>query len=182
MAEKIWNIVVRGLLAQRSIQIEYRAVEATKTKARLVDPYHVANLQGEWYVFACDHRGNELRQFAIPRITKADLTAKAFVVPADFDPEKFLSVTFGKYAHGETTETVRLLFDREVAYWAQERPWHPKQTIKRRRDGKVELTFPTQGLFEVQRWVLAWGHHVRVLAPKELKEMVRKEIRLMAAN
>jgi len=180
--EKIWSTVVRGLLAQRSIQIEYRSPDAAKSKSRLIDPYHVANLQGEWYVFAFDHLSKELRQFAIPRIEKAELTDKTFVIPADFDPEKFLSVTFGKYAHGDTTETVRLLFDREMAYWVQERQWHPKQAIKRRHDGKVELTFPTLGLFEVQRWVLAWGHHVRVLAPKELKDMVRKEIRLMAAK
>ena len=180
--EKIWRTVVRGLLAQRSIQIEYRSPDAAKSKSRLVDPYHVANLQGEWYVFAFDHRSNELRQFAIPRIEKAELTDTKFVVPADFDPEKFLSVTFGRFAHGDKTETVRLLFDREMAYWVLERPWHPNQTVKRRRDGAVELSFPAQGLFEVQRWVLAWGHRVRVLAPTELKDMVGKEIRLMAAN
>ncbi len=180
--EKIWSTVVRGLLAQRSIQIDYRSPDTAKSKARLIDPYHVANLQGEWYVFAFDHRSNELRQFAIPRIEKAELTDKKFVVMADFDPDKFLSVAFGRFAQGETTETVRLLFDREMAYWVLERQWHPKQTVKRRRDGRVELTFPTLGLFEVQRWVLAWGHHVRVLAPKELKDMVREEIRLMAAS
>jgi len=173
---------VRGLLAQRSIQMEYRSPDAAKSKSRLVDPYHVANLQGEWYVFAFDHLSNELRQFAIPRIEKAELTETKFVVLADFDPEKFLSVTFGRFAHGETTETVRLLFDREMAYWVLERPWHPKQALKRRRDGKVELSFPTLALYEVLRWVLAWGHHVRVLAPKELKEMVENEIKLMAAN
>jgi len=180
--EKIWSTVVRGLLTQRSIQIDYRSPDAAKSKARLIDPYHIANLQGEWYVFAFDHRSTELRQFAIPRIEKAELTDKKFIVTADFDPDKFLSVTFGRFAHGETTETIRLLFDREMAYWVLERQWHPKQTVKHRRDGKVELTFPTLGLFEVQRWVLAWGHHVRVFAPKELKDMVRREIRLMAAN
>lgn len=179
--EKIWSTVVRGVLAQRSIQIEYRSPDSAKSKSRLIDPYHVANLQGEWYVFALDHLSNELRQFAIPRIEKTDLSEKSFVIPADFDPEKLLSETFGRYAHGGTTETVRLLFDREIAYWVLERQWHPKQSVKRRRDGKVELTFPTQGHFEVQRWVLAWGHRVHVLAPKELKDMVRREIRLMAA-
>jgi len=180
--EKTWTTIVRGLLAQRSVQIEYRAVDATKTKARLVDPYHVANLQGEWYVFAFDHRGNEIRQFAIPRIEKADLTDKQFVLPANFDPEKFLSVTFGRFAHAGRQATVRLLFDRDAAYWVLERQWHPKQKVKRRRDGKVELSFPTLGFYEVRRWVLAWGHNVRVLAPTELQAMVRKEIRLMAAS
>ena len=119
---------------------------------------------------------------AITRIEKADLTDKQFVLPANFDPEKFLSVTFGRFAHAGRQATVRLLFDRDAAYWVLERQWHPKQKVKRRRDGKVELSFPTLGFYEVRRWVLAWGHNVRVLAPTELQAMVRKEIRLMAAS
>jgi predicted DNA-binding transcriptional regulator YafY len=35
-------------------------------------------------------------------------------------------------------------------------------------------------LFEVQRWVLSWGHWAKVLAPAELTKMVADEIRLMA--
>jgi predicted DNA-binding transcriptional regulator YafY len=52
--------------------------------------------------------------------------------------------------------------------------------VVRRRNGDIELSFPAKGLFEVQRWVLSWGRHVRVLAPTELRENVQEEIRLMA--
>jgi predicted DNA-binding transcriptional regulator YafY len=46
----------------------------------------------------------------------------------------------------------------------------------------VELSFQAAGLFEVSRWVLAWGHSVRVLAPPELRKMVEEEIKLMAKS
>ena len=46
----------------------------------------------------------------------------------------------------------------------------------------MELSFPASGLFEVQRWVLSWGHQVRVLAPKELREDVDRTISLMAGG
>ena len=159
--------------------MKYRSMEAAKTKERKINPYHIASLQGEWYVFAFDHLSGDLRQFAIPRIQDATLTEERFEIPADFDPDKFLSVTFGRFALGEPVETVKLLFDKDVAPWVLERQWSPKQAITRRANGAVELSFRTAGLYEVHRWVLAWGHKVRVLAPKELKDMVRQEIKLM---
>jgi predicted DNA-binding transcriptional regulator YafY len=49
-----------------------------------------------------------------------------------------------------------------------------------RKNGDIELTFPAKGLYEVQRWVLAWGRHVRVLAPQALCGAVEDEIKAMA--
>ena len=183
VAHEIWGVVVRGLLHQRSVHMKYLAMEASKAKQRVIDPYHIANLQGEWYVFALDHLANELRQFAIPRIQAAKLTNDRFEIAADFDPNKFLSVTFGRFAlSGTKAHQVKLLFDRGVALWVLERQWSPQQTLKKRSNGQVELSFPAAGLYEVSRWVLAWGHRVRVLTPPELKEMVRDEIKLMATS
>ena len=100
-------------------------------------------------------------------------------MPADFDPEKLLSATFGRFTSGENIQEVRLLFDKEIAPWVLERQWHPKQKIKKRKNGDIELSFKTAGLFEVFRWVLAWGHYVKVLEPKELKEWVKEEVKLI---
>lgn len=176
----IWAVVVRGLMHQQSVQIKYHAMEA-ETKDRKIDPYHIANLQGEWYVFAHDHSSNELRQFAIPRIQKAELTADRFQIPDDFDPNKYLSVTFGRFAiSSDKPHDVKLVFEKGIAPWVKERQWSAKQTLKERSNGQIELSFPAAGLYEVKRWVMSWGSAVRVLAPKELKAMVHNEIKAMA--
>lgn len=180
---EIWAVVVRGLLHQQSVQVKYLTMETTQAKDRVIDPYHIANLQGEWYVFAHDHASDELRQFAIPRMQSAKLTNDRFQVTADFDPNKFLSVTFGRFAIGGVKpHAVKLVFDADVTPWVIERQWSPQQSVKKRSNGQVELSFPAAGLYEVHRWVLAWGHSVRVLAPKELKDMVRDEIKRMAVK
>lgn len=80
---------------------------------------------------------------------------------------------------------MRLLFSKEAAAGVVDREWHPQQVLKRRRAGELELSFPAKGLVEVQlvevqRWVLAWGHDVKVLEPKALREAVQAEVRLMA--
>ena len=183
--EKIWSTVVAALLAQQTVRIAYRPFESSapkKDKTSEICPYHIANLQGEWYVFAV-HRGHgDIRQFALARIEKATLTKHRFELPPDFDPEELLKSTFGRYVGTDKPQTVKLLFDKDIADWVTERQWHPAQTLKRRRNGDVELTFPTKSLFEVQRWVLSWGRHVRVLAPTELRMAVAAEIQVMCQS
>ena len=179
--EAIWTALVRGLLHQQSVNIVYRRLEAHESGSRTIDPYHIANLQGEWYAFAWCHTRQMVLQFAMSRIEKATPTKKTFVVQPGFDKEKLASGTFARFtpATGDKAQTVSLIFDKTIAPQILEKQWGPGQRVKRRKNGDIELSFQATGLIEVQRWVLAWGHHVRVLAPPELNRMVREEVRLM---
>lgn len=179
----VWQMVVRAVLRQETLSIRYRPFDAEKTepgKMSRINPYHIANLQGEWYVFGVHAGHDDVRQFSMARIEKAVSTGDRFTLPSDFDPEKLLASVFGRFAGGDEVHNVRLLFSKDVARWVTEREYHPQQQIKIRRTGEVELSFPAKGLFEVQRWVLSWGHDVTVLGPKELLEGIQQEILLMA--
>jgi predicted DNA-binding transcriptional regulator YafY len=63
-----------------------------------------------------------------------------------------------------------------------EKPWHPRQKLIRRKGGEVELILQATGLYEVFRWTLGWGRHVKVLAPAELAQMVRDEVKAMSGR
>ena len=178
-----WAAVIRGLCEQRTLKLHYRKATVAASepaKESLFNPYHVANLQGEWYMFGVYAGQTDVRQFAMARIEKLTVTPAVFQVPADFDAEKLLADTFGRFSGQHEAHTVRLLFSKEGAQWVEEREWHPQQVLRRRRTGELEISFPAKGLYEVQRWVLAWGHDVKVLEPKALREAVQAEIRLMA--
>jgi proteasome accessory factor B len=178
-----WMAVIRGLCEQRTLLMCYRTADMTPEEApkeSRVNPLHVANLQGEWYLFGTHEGKTDIRQFSMARIERATVTSSAFQIPAGFNPKNLLADTFGRFAGACKAHTVRLLFSQSAARWVGEREWHPGQMLRRRRTGEVELSFPAKGLYEVQRWILAWGHDVQVLSPKALRDDVRKEIRLMA--
>jgi predicted DNA-binding transcriptional regulator YafY len=37
-------------------------------------------------------------------------------------------------------------------------------------------------LFEIERWILSWGSHAKVLGPAKLKNSIRKHAEAIAAN
>jgi predicted DNA-binding transcriptional regulator YafY len=170
--EEIWLPVIRGLQGKRTLRIRYKSFEADKAKEWNFNPYHLANLRGEWYVFGSSSSHKDILQLAMPRIEGATVTNESFTFPRDFDIKTILATTFGRSALGDNPKTIRLVFDKSVAEWVMEREWHPGQKVRKLKEGRVEMVFKAVGMLEVQRWVLSWGGDVEVVEPKCLKDAV----------
>ena len=169
---EIFDALAKATARRQQIELAYRKPGRRDTEARVVDPYHLANINGEWYLFAFDHLRNDIRTFAPGRIQSVKITGKTFERSARFSLEKRLRDSFGVQS-GEGQHDVTIRFNARVADYVREKKWHESQQLRELRDGGVELTMKLSGLAEVQRWVLTWGGDARVIRPKELKDTVR---------
>ena len=175
-AEPVLNLEIFETLAQavaqrQQLELLYRKPGAT-AEPRLVDAYHLANINGEWYLFAYDHARKDLRTFVPARIQSVKPTGKAFERPQKFSLEKRLRDSFGVHA-GEGEFEVVIRFNARAADYIREKKWHPSQTLRDLKNGGAELKMKLSSLAEVQRWVLSWGGDATALKPKELVESIR---------
>jgi len=179
ISEKVWTDVVRALRGCRVLRIVYAPVGAEEAETRDVEPIHMACIADEWYLVAHCRERDAMRHFSIARIRSAKATAEAFE-PPDFDPEEYFSNRFGRFI-GKPGETYNVVvrFTKSAAPWVLERTWHPKQKVKRHRDGSLTLSFPAPALYEVKRWVLSWGAEAEVVGPKSLVQEIVQETLLM---
>ena len=99
-------------------------------------------------------------------------THARFKRPADFSIAKHLGDSFGVFS-GKAKHRVRIRFDAFAARLINERQWHGSQQVKQLPDGEMELTMVLGGLEEIERWVLSWGTHARVLEPVALTKRIR---------
>ncbi|MHC4780061.1 MAG: helix-turn-helix transcriptional regulator [Planctomycetota bacterium] len=170
----VWEAASRAVSESRRLRLTHTSAGANRPATREVDPYHIVNHDGAWYVIGHCHLKDALRTFALSRVTKAEVLDTTFERPASFDIDKFMSKRFG-IIWGEKEHNVRLRFSASHAPYVLEREWHPTQAVKKRRDGKVELTMKVNDLLEMKRWILSWGRGVEVLGPKVLRTQVREE-------
>jgi proteasome accessory factor B len=70
---------------------------------------------------------------------------------------------------------------RFAARLVSERTWHESQRVRAARHGSAILELKLGALEEIQRWILSWGSHVRVLEPRQLADRVRDEGTAIAA-
>jgi predicted DNA-binding transcriptional regulator YafY len=171
---EVWDAVAAGISRDRTLRIEHTTPGQEKPFARDVDPYFAVSHAGAWYLIGYCHHKKDIRTFAFSRISAARALDATFEMPADFDLDAYLGPRFG-IMRGEREHTVRLRFSQVLAPFVLERDWHPTQSLAKRRDGSVDLSFRVNDLFEVRRWALSWGPGAEVLAPRELREAVRAE-------
>ncbi|MFN3407767.1 MAG: helix-turn-helix transcriptional regulator [Limisphaerales bacterium] len=182
-AEPVLNLEIFDALAQAAarreqLELDYRKAGAKTTERRLVDPYHLANINGEWFLFAFDHLRKDLRTFVPARIRAVRRTGRTFPRPRGFSLEQRLRDSFGVHS-GEGRYEVVLRFDATVADYIREKRWHDSQELRELKGGAVELRLRLSSLIEIERWVLSWGGRARVVRPPELAAAVRRAARAM---
>ncbi len=173
---KIFDALAKAAARREQIELIYRKPGQAKPEARIVDPYHLANINGEWYLFAYDHARKDIRTFAPARIKAVTLTGKKFERPQKFSLEKRLRDSFGVHS-GQGEHAVSIRFNARAADYVREKKWHESQQLRERKDGGVELSLQLSSLAEIERWVLSWGGDAIVLKPAELAESIREAAR-----
>ena len=176
---ELFETVSRSVLRSVELEFEYRKLSSAGYEQRRVRPYHLGCLENQWYLFAEDLERRQLRTFALPRMRKVTLTNKGFRRPADFSIAQILSGSFGVYSSGKK-QRIRIQFDAFAARLVAERKWHESQRVKENSEGSIVLKLELGGLQEIERWVLSWGKHARVLAPQELASRIRDEASAIA--
>jgi predicted DNA-binding transcriptional regulator YafY len=178
---KIFDVLAKAAARREQIELAYRKPGQTKPEARIVDPYHLANINGEWYLFAFDHARKDIRTFAPARIKSVKPTGKTFERPQKFSLEKRLRDSFGVHS-GQGEHAVVIRFNPRAADYVREKKWHESQQLRELKGGGVELKLKLSSLFEIERWILSWGGDAKVLKPRELAEAVRNSAeRILAA-
>lgn len=179
---KIFDALAKATAHRKQLELSYRKTGSRDSEPRLVDPYHLANINGEWYLFAYDHSRQDIRTFVPARVQSVKPTGKTFPTPKRFSLEQRLRGSFGVHS-GEGEFDVVLRFNRRVAGLIREKKWHESQQLRELKGGGVELRLQLSSLVEIERWVLSWGGDAVVVKPRELADAVKQAAdRILAAG
>jgi predicted DNA-binding transcriptional regulator YafY len=170
---KIFDTLARAVAERRQLALDYRKPGAKQPETRIVDPYHLANVNGEWFLFAFDHARKDIRKFVPGRIRAIKPTGETFERSGKFSLEKQLRDSFGVHS-GEGQYDVVIRFNARAADYIREKKWHESQQLRELKNGGVELVLKLSGLVEIERWILSWGGDAKVIKPRELAEAVRR--------
>lgn len=176
---QVLDRVQSALRARRALHIRYLGLGGEEVTNRVVEPYHLKNSRGDWYLVAWCRLRQDLRTFAVSRIQSAALTDDRYQIPENFDVEGYFKNALQIFAGPEPAE-VAILFTAQAARWVAERRWHPSQQLETLEDGSLVLKMQVAPTPEVVRWILSAGSQARVLSPPELVDQVRREAEEMA--
>lgn len=183
----LFNRLAEAVLESREIRFDYKKLNSDQEEERKLQPYHLAEVDGGWYVIGRDLDRDAKRTFAVQRMRKVNVTQRRFIRPRDFRLDEHFSGSFGVWAgtaSGGKTYEVKIRFYGFAARIVSERRWHPSQDIRDldEKGESIELTMELTALEDVARWVLGFGAQAEAVAPPEFREMLSGELEKAVAR
>jgi len=172
---EIFQTLSRAVVEGEQLEMIYYSQHRNVETQRVIDPYHLANIRGDWYLIAYCHTRKEIRMFALNRIRSLEPTGEIFSQPEEFSLEEYLADSL-LVERGEGAEEVVLKFTPYQARWIREKRWHSTQELEEAADGSLILKMKVALSDELKRWIMGFGKEVEVLAPQTLRERVAQEV------
>lgn len=171
---KTFEVTFDAIKERKRLQIKYYTISRDEVSERKIDPYHLFNFEGIWYLVAYCHKREEVRDFALDRIIDLKVLNERFNITPGFNIKDYLRKSFRIYKGGE--EEITLHFDKYQARWIRERIWHESQILEERDDGSLILKIKGNRE-EIKRWIVGYGSHVKVVKPESFRKEIEEEIK-----
>lgn len=173
--EEIIDRLCACIEGRATASVTYRAVKSVSDKTYDIEPLTLVDHNNALYaIVAVPKHERNIRILAVDRIKALTETGERFEVPEGFDPESYLTPSFGITI--EEPMRVRLRFTGDGAFYIRERTWGQEQSIEEEEGGSIVLSFTASGIKEIAAWILSWGSLAQVLEPEILKTRVREEL------
>lgn len=171
--------LTRAVQDRQQLEVTYWTASRDETCRRVVDPYHLASTDGDWYLIGYCHLREDTRIFVPARIRELRETGVVFERPANFCVGEYLDAGFRKMRGHGPPQRIRLRFAPAVACFIREKLWHPTQELAEQEDGGIVLTVWVNHLLEIKRWAMSFGTECLVLEPEELRRGIQQEAQEM---
>ncbi|WP_153559428.1 helix-turn-helix transcriptional regulator [Roseimaritima sediminicola] len=168
---EILRTLQMALLGANQVTGVYESPYEASPLKLTIHPYRICLVKQAWYVVGHIEGETEAKTFRAARFKSLRQTGSAANRPTDFDLRQHFGNAWAVF-RGNQSYDVELRFDASVARIVVETNWHHTQQATIHRDGSLTLKFTVDGLDEIQRWILGWTGHVRVVGPAELRDAI----------
>jgi predicted DNA-binding transcriptional regulator YafY len=165
-----------ALIQKTQVTGQYQSPYEDKPVKLTLHPYRLCLVKSAWYLIGRMPQESEPRTYRIVRFKTLRMLDDPATIPDDFSLKAYFGNAWSVY-RGEQSYPVELQFSKEAAEVVTETVWHDTQKVQRNSDGTVTMTFTVDGLNEVVRWVLGWAGRVKVIQPRELRQLVLSQHR-----
>lgn len=163
--QNTFNLIKDAIFQKRVISFCYFSGNGNKHK-RDVQPVRLVFKSKDWYLYAFCLLRNDFRFFKLTRIREVKMLSNTFT--QDFAPMKV-----EKQIHVEKTVTVKLKFDRRIAFRVYDE-FTDNITEDTQGNLYVQVDLPDNEI--LYSYVLSFAEYVEILEPQYIREQFKKRL------
>jgi len=160
-----------AILACKVVKVNYRKRGAKTAKSYRLHPYGFIYGHRHYLVAVNEAAAGEKRTFVLELIESVEILDEYFARDDDFSLAEFSRRSFGVFQ--EEPQEIIWKFSDHAAETAESFYFHPDQELQKHKDGTLTVKFKAGGMLEMAWHLVKWGHHVEVIRPQFLAELVQ---------
>lgn len=172
--------IIESMQQNMALELDYQAY-GSHLETYHLEPYAMKVYRQRWYVVGRLLEQDAIRHLSLDRIIDLRQTDSSFMVPRDFNAEKYFSNTIGIYVNeGLLPQKVRIrAYGKQVEY-LRSLPLHRSQEeVLTKHEQYSEFQYRVYLTQELTTELLAMGENIEVMEPQVLREEMKKRIERM---
>ena len=163
----IFNKVSEGLFKQVKLDIVYfKSVNEEEVQLR-VSPLGLVQQDVRLYLVCCYEDTTQIRNLALHRIKKVELTTFIAEEPKGFDLQQYVDRSPFNYGNAQKVLLEMVFKNRQTALILRETPFNRMQKLEERRDGTFKLTVEVADTVLLTGWIEAWREKAGIISVKK---------------
>lgn len=172
--------IIESMQQNMALELDYQAY-GSHLETYHLEPYAMKVYRQRWYVVGRLLEQDAIRHLSLDRIIDLRQTDSSFMVPKDFNAEKYFANTIGIYVNeGLLPQKVRIrAYGKQVEY-LRSLPLHRSQEeVLTKHEQYSEFQYKVCITPELTTELLAMGENIEVMEPQVLREEMKKRIERM---
>lgn len=168
------NTIIRAIRTNHRLLIGYKKFQ-TEGYEKVVCPYALKLFRQRWYLLAQNDE-NQMRIYALDRITMMELTDDTFEIPVDFSAQTYFSEYFGVLTNDTPMAHVVLRAHNWMPNYLRTLPLHPSQRELESTPDYTDFSYDIRPTSDFLGELLRHSNGIEVLEPQDLREKMRQMI------
>jgi predicted DNA-binding transcriptional regulator YafY len=174
----VQHVVYQGLLESKKISVTYLRRGAKDPKTYTLNPQGIVSKDGLIYLLASVWDYDDVGQYALHRVKKAELLGDPAHIPAGFDLDNYVkNEKEFSYPRSRKKIKLRAIFSHDAGLHLNECRLAEDQTVLELPNEKALVTATVEETEELRWWLLGFGNSVEVRMPLSLRNSLKESLR-----
>ena len=165
--EEYLDVIIRAIHTNRRLRMGYKKFEAEGYE-KLVCPYALKLFHQRWYLLALNDE-EQMRIYALDRMTMIEITDETFEMPANFSPQEYFAEYYGVLTDNTPMAHVVVRAHKWMPNYLRTLPLHHSQRELESTPDYTDFAFDIRPTSDFLGELLRHGDGIEVLEPQEIR-------------
>lgn len=162
--------IIEAMRDNRILNFKYKPFYESDEHNVTLLPYFIRIFKQRWYIIGLNKEYNEIRIYALDRISTTEISKEEFIYPKEFTPETYFKGSFGIFVENKPIEKIILKVKSPQNNYIKTLPLHQSQKILFDCNNFTTFEYILRPSFDFKQEILSQGKSVEVIQPQSLRE------------